>query len=67
MKFASIALVAVAAATQKHNQVMLYNLMQLEEQGAPACPPPLAITEDELNYQLGEFSRNFDMKNWDNA
>ena len=31
MKFASIALVAVAAATQKHNQVMLYNLMQLEE------------------------------------
>ena len=67
MKFASIALLGVAAATSKHNQVMLYNLMQLEEQGAPACPPPLAITEDELNYQLGEFSRNFDMKNWDNA
>ena len=67
MKFASIALLGVAAATSKHNQIMLYNLMQLEEQGAPACPPPLAITEDELNYQLGEFSRNFDMKNWDNA
>merc|ERR1712086_1076953 len=64
MKFASIALLGVAAATSKHNQVMLYNLMQLEEQGAPACPPPLAITEDELHYQLGEFSRNFDQKNW---
>merc|ERR1719181_1735107 len=49
---------------------MLYNLMQLEnkESGAPAaCPPPLEISEDELAYQLGEFSRNFDMKNWDNA
>merc|ERR1712166_1281992 len=67
MKFASIALLGVAAATSKHNQVMLYNLMQLESEGAPACPPPLAITEDELNYQLGEFSRNFDNKNWDNA
>merc|ERR1711998_444903 len=67
MKFASIALVGAAVATSKHNQVMLYNLMQLEEQGAPACPPPLAITEDELHYQLGEFSRNFDLKNWDNA
>ena len=67
MKFASIALLGVAAATSKHNQVMLYNLMQLEAETTPACPPPLAITEDELNYQLGEFSRNFDNKNWDNA
>ena len=33
----------------------------------PACPEPLAATEDELHYQLGEFSRNFDMKNWGNA
>ena len=42
--------------------------MQLEEGGAPAvCPPPLDISEGELDYQLGEFSRNFDMKNWDNA
>jgi len=33
----------------------------------PACPPPIPVTEDELHYQLGEFSRNFDMKNWGNA
>ena len=66
MKF-TLALLGAAAASSQHNQVMLYNLMQLEEQGVPACPPPLTISEDELNYQLGEFSRNFDMKNWDNA
>ena len=43
--------------------------MQLDIEGEtdPACPPPLAITEDELHYQLGEFSRNFDNKNWANA
>jgi hypothetical protein len=66
MKFAIAALLGLAAAsqTQKHNQAMLYNLMQLED---PVCPPPLAITEDELHYQLGEFSRNFDAKNWANA
>ena len=64
MKFTIVALLGLAAASTKHNQAMLYNLMQLED---PACPPPLAITEDELHYQLGEFSRNFDMKNWDNA
>ena len=70
MKFATIALIGAASAIShsKHNQTMLYNLLQLEEQGAPAnCPPPLEISEDELAYQLGEFSRNFDMKNWDNA
>ena len=31
------------------------------------CPPPLEITEEEMNYQMGEFSRNFKMENWDNA
>lgn len=65
MKF--LALLGLAAANSRHNQVMLYNLMQLDAESDPACPPPLAITEDELHYQLGEFSRNFDMKNWDNA
>ena len=66
MKFTIVALLGLAATTQtsKHNQAMLFNLMQLEEMD---CPPPLAMTEDELHYQLGEFSRNFDMKNWDNA
>ena len=39
----------------------------MEDATAPACPPPLEISEDELAYQLGEFSRNFDMHNWDNA
>ena len=69
MKFAIVALLGFAAASQTthhHNQAMLYNLMQLEGTD-PACPPPLAITEDELHYQLGEFSRNFDNKNWANA
>ena len=67
MKFTLVALLGFAAASQstKHNQAMLYNLMQIEAD--PACPPPLAITEDELHFQLGEFSRNFDIKNWDNA
>ena len=31
------------------------------------CPEPLEISEDNLHYQLGEFSRNFEMVNWDNA
>lgn len=31
------------------------------------CPPPLEITEEEMNYQMGEFSRNFKMENWDNS
>ena len=31
------------------------------------CPEPLDMTEDELHYQLGEFSRNFNMENWTNA
>ena len=31
------------------------------------CPPPLELTQEELNFQLGEFSRNFKMENWDNA
>ena len=31
------------------------------------CPEPLDIDEDELHYQLGEFSRNFNMENWNNA
>ena len=31
------------------------------------CPEPLEITEDNMHYQLGEFSRNFQMDNWNNA
>jgi hypothetical protein len=71
MKFAIVALLGLVSVEAKHsrhhNQAMLYNLMQIDAQADPACPPPLAMTEDELHYQLGEFSRNFDMKNWDNA
>ena len=47
-----------------NNQQKLYELMQLND---PACPEPLEISEEELNYQLGQFSRHFDMKFWDNA
>ena len=31
------------------------------------CPAPVEMTEDNLHYQLGEFSRNFEMKHWKNA
>ena len=40
--------------------------MQID--AAPAdCPPPLEISEGSLEFQLGEFSRNFNMDNWHNA
>lgn len=60
MKF--IAALVAATAAMSDNQDRLYELMQLQE-----CPPPLEISEDNLHYQLGEFSRNFQMVNWDNA
>ena len=70
MKFATLALIGAASAVQvSDNQQMLYDLMaiQTSQVDAAGCPIPLAITEDELAYQLGEFSRNFNMDNWDNA
>ena len=39
----------------------------MQMQKGEDCPPPLELTQEELNYQLGEFSRNFKMENWDNA
>ena len=62
MKFASIATLAASAMAVSSNQDKLFLLMQLNE-----CPPPLEISEDNLQYQLGEFSRNFQIVNWDNA
>ena len=68
MKFAIAALlfagVSQAIINVSDNQERLFGLMQLQSSD---CPEPLENTEDELHYQLGEFSRNFDMKNWDNA
>merc|ERR1711937_185153 len=46
------------------NQEKLYDLMQLN---SGECPKPLEITEEEMHYQLGEFSRNFQMENRNNA
>ena len=46
------------------NQEKLYELMQLN---TAECPKPLEISEDELHFQLGEFSRNFQMESWKNA
>ena len=66
MKF-TVLLACVAAASAmgvSDNQEKLYELMQLN---AGECPKPLEITEDEMHYQLGEFSRNFQMENWNNA
>ena len=66
MKFAALllcgAIASSAAMGISDNQEMLYEFMQLNE-----CPKPLDITEDEMHYQLGEFSRNFQMENWNNA
>ena len=70
MKFATLALIGAASAVQvSDNQQMLYDIMALQtsQVDANGCPIPLAITDDELAYQLGEFSRNFNMDNWDNA
>ena len=46
------------------NQQYLYELMFLQDSD---CADPLTISEDSLHYQLGEFSRNFKMENWNNA
>jgi len=66
MKFTALLFCGVIASSQamgfSENQEKLYDLMQLNE-----CPKPLKIEEEELHYQLGEFSRNFQMENWKNA
>jgi hypothetical protein len=67
MKFiVAAALFAATTSAHENNQAKLYDLMQLQVSGAD-CPEPLEISEEELHYQLGEFSRNFGMENWDNA
>ena len=67
MKFIAIAaLLGATASAHESNQAKLYDLMQLQVTGAD-CPEPLEISEEELHYQLGEFSRNFNMENWNNA
>ena len=63
MKFGVfLALAGVASATVSENQMKLFAAMQKEE-----CPEPLEISEEEMQYQLGEFSRNFKEENWKNA
>jgi hypothetical protein len=65
MKFATALLFAGAASANiSHNQEKLYEIMNLQ---TTDCPPPLEISEEELAYQLGQFSRNFEMVNWNNA
>ena len=68
MKFI-LALLGSAAAMQMHstntNQEKLFILMQMQK--GEDCPPPLELTQEELNFQLGEFSRNFKMESWDNS
>lgn len=65
MKFATALLCAGAvSATVSVNQEKLFELMNLQTGN---CPPPLEITEEELQYQLGQFSRNFEMTAWNNA
>merc|ERR1719163_33018 len=68
MKFVALALLGAVSANYS-NQDKLYEIMALQTQQVDAngCKIPLEISEDELQYQLGEFSRNFNMDNWDNA
>ena len=40
---------------------------QVQTKDDKGCKPPLDISEDSLHYQLGEFSRNFGIENWNNA
>jgi hypothetical protein len=60
MKFTALLFCGVIASSSamgfSENQEKLYELMQLNVEN---CPKPLEISEDELSYQLGEFSRNF--------
>lgn len=65
-KFAIVMMAGAAQAFESHNQERLYELMQLNTATA-TCPEPLEITEDNMHYQLGEFSRNFQMDSWNNA
>ena len=67
MKFTNVLLVAAATAHKLSNQDMLFNLMQVENLPTTECPEPLEMSEEELHYQLGQFSRTFEMKHWDNA
>lgn len=65
MKFTTALLFAGAVtASVSENQERLYEIMNLQ---TADCPPPLEISEEELQYQLGQFSRNFEMTNWNNA
>ena len=67
MKFIAVAaLFAATTSANESNQAKLYDLMALQLSGAD-CPEPLEISEEELHYELGEFSRNFNMENWGNA
>merc|ERR1712127_315675 len=67
MKFATALLFAGAVtASVSENQERLYEIMNLQI-ADPTCPPPLEISEEELSFQLGQFSRNFEMTAWNNA
>ena len=67
MKFATALLCAGAvSASVSDNQEMLFEIMNLQTSTEP-CPPPLEITDEELSFQLGQFSRNFEMSAWNNA
>ena len=57
MKFIAMLGAVAAFDRQLSNQEFLEEIMMLQDN----CPEPLEISEDNLHYQLGEFSRNFEM------
>jgi len=68
MKFATALLFAGAVtASVSENQERLYEIMNLQISTPTDCPPPLEISEEELTFQLGQFSRNFEQTAWNNA
>ena len=63
MKFIMVAALIGAAqmaqVTRLNNEQKLYLNIQVED-----CPDK---SEEQLAFELGQFSRTFDMKNWENA
>lgn len=66
MKFtlvvAALGALATTEAINISNQAKLYSFMKDSE-----CPEPLEMTEEELQHQMGLFSRTFEMVHWNNA
>ena len=64
MKLINILFVLGTVFAIKKNQDNLYELMSMNNR---ECSKDLEISEDALHYELAKFSRNFDIKHYNNA